>query len=296
MVSSEALDATKEHISVSSCSAYGIRVQLRASPELLHYLPSLIPGAEMEQVLTEPAVVFGFSRTQSAQGQPLFAVGENGKPFFCSSDAQTAARALESRAHLYVAACTEQAVFVHAGVVGWGGRAIVIPGPSLTGKSTLVAALVAAGATYYSDEYAIVDHNGHIHAFPRPLRLRPDILQALKLSPGLLAAHPRAGKDSLRPLKLGWVLDVRHRPEAIWGPRRLTSGEALLALFANAVAARSQSQLILKTLKLAISSAIGLHAERGDAATAAQEIIRLIDDPSQVDASTSSGPTRKEST
>jgi hypothetical protein len=33
-------------------------------------------------------------------------------------------------------------LFVHAAVVGWRGRAIVIPGRSLAGKSTLAAALV----------------------------------------------------------------------------------------------------------------------------------------------------------
>ena len=43
-------------------------------------------------------------------------------------------------------------------IVTWGrGRAIVIPGRTFSGKSTLVAELVRAGATYYSDEYAVED-------------------------------------------------------------------------------------------------------------------------------------------
>ena len=36
-------------------------------------------------------------------------------------------------------------VFLHAGVVGWKGKAIVLPGDSYKGKSTLVAELVRAG-------------------------------------------------------------------------------------------------------------------------------------------------------
>jgi len=57
----------------------------------------------------------------------------------------------ESDLRLFVAELATHRVFVHAGVVGWKGQGIVIPGRSYSGKSTLVAELVRAGATYYSD-------------------------------------------------------------------------------------------------------------------------------------------------
>jgi hypothetical protein len=63
-------------------------------------------------------------------------------------------------------------VFVHAGVVGWKGKAIVIPGRSHSGQSTMVAELVRAGASYYSDEYAVFDYRGRVHPFPKDLELR----------------------------------------------------------------------------------------------------------------------------
>ena len=64
-------------------------------------------------------------------------------------------------------------VFIHAGVVGIGEAAIRASlAASYAGKSTLVAELVARGATYYSDEYAAVDADGAIHPYPRPLSLR----------------------------------------------------------------------------------------------------------------------------
>src|SRR4029077_21066652 len=50
--------------------------------------------------------------------------------------------------------------FLHAGLVGWKGNAIVIPGDSYSGKSTLVAELIRAGPEYYSDEYAVLDEQG----------------------------------------------------------------------------------------------------------------------------------------
>jgi len=58
--------------------------------------------------------------------------------------------AFESHVQLTVAEYAPRCVFVHAGVVGWKDRAIVIPGLSHSGKTTLVDQLIRAGATYYS--------------------------------------------------------------------------------------------------------------------------------------------------
>jgi hypothetical protein len=35
---------------------------------------------------------------------------------------------------------------------------------SYSGKTTLVSELIRAGATYYSDEYAVIDERGRVHA------------------------------------------------------------------------------------------------------------------------------------
>jgi hypothetical protein len=80
--------------------------------------------------------------------------------------------AFESDLRLFVAELARRRVFVHAGVVGWSGKAIVLPGRSYSGKSSLVAELVRAGATYYSDEYAVFDARGRVHPFPKPLEMR----------------------------------------------------------------------------------------------------------------------------
>src|SRR5262245_45175907 len=61
-----------------------------------------------------------------------------------TAEGDAALDALESDARLFVAEHTRRRVFVHAGAVGWRGRAIVVAGASHTGKSRLVEALVAA--------------------------------------------------------------------------------------------------------------------------------------------------------
>ncbi len=63
-----------------------------------------------------------------------------------SRDVDEVFERLESDLRLFVAEVARHRVFVHAGVVGWKGRAIVIPGRSYSGKSTMVAELVRAGA------------------------------------------------------------------------------------------------------------------------------------------------------
>ncbi len=77
-----------------------------------------------------------------------------------------------------IAAATEQHLLVHAGVVGGAGAAI-LPGRSGAGKSTLVAACVAEGMAYLSDEYAAVDlDRGTVVPYPKPIGLEGERLVA----------------------------------------------------------------------------------------------------------------------
>jgi hypothetical protein len=66
-------------------------------------------------------------------------------------------RAFTTHAEFFIARSAPAHLFVHSGVVGWKGRAVLIPGRSFSGKTTLVRAFLEAGATYYSDEYAVLD-------------------------------------------------------------------------------------------------------------------------------------------
>ena len=90
----------------------------------------------------------------------------------------------------YVAEEARRGVFVHAGVVGWKGRALVLPGKSGAGKTTLVAELIRAGATYYSDEYAVLDERGRVHPYARPLAVRVDGRRQRRRYPGVVRRPP----------------------------------------------------------------------------------------------------------
>jgi hypothetical protein len=79
---------------------------------------------------------------------------------------------LDGQIRLQIAAHAPNHTFVHAGAVAHGGKALIIPGNSFAGKTTLVAALVRLGATYYSDEFAVLDRDGLLHPYAKPLSLR----------------------------------------------------------------------------------------------------------------------------
>ena len=88
------------------------------------------------------------------------------------ADAGAAIEALLANLELWVAEHAQGAVFIHAGCAVANGLGIVIPGYTWFGKTSLVSALVKAGADYYSDEYAVLDHRGLVHPYPRALRVR----------------------------------------------------------------------------------------------------------------------------
>src|ERR1700691_5953509 len=84
-----------------SYTAYGLRIGLEASFDLLPFLPSpLIPGAEPGAKVETPGspfTCFQFQRADSENGCSAFRVAENGTHVFLSSDIALAARTLESR-------------------------------------------------------------------------------------------------------------------------------------------------------------------------------------------------------
>lgn len=167
----------------------------------------------------------------------------------------------ESDLRIFVAEFAKHRVFVHAGVVGWKGRAIVIPGRSYSGKSTLVAELVRAGATYYSDEYAVFDSRGRVHPFSKPIELRDEgEYKQSKIEVTDLGGHP-----GTKPLTVGLVLMTQFKDGARWRPRKLTAGKGVLELLFNTVSARRNPERALATLQRVTAQADVWKGVRGHA-------------------------------
>ena len=112
------------------------------------------------------------------------------------STLQACLRAFEADVQLHVAEMAPERVFVHAGVVGYRGRGILLPGRSFAGKSILVRELVRAGAQYYSDEYAVLDSAGGVHPYPRPISIRNERGARRDEAPGRHLGRARGGRPA----------------------------------------------------------------------------------------------------
>ena len=181
--------------------------------------------------------------------------------------------ALEAHLNVYVGEYAADRVFVHAGVVGWRGRAILLPGVECAGKSTLVAALLAAGAAYYSDEYAVLDPRGFVHPFARRLSIRSaDGTASRRCEPEAFGGRP-AGPA----LPVGLVAVTKYRAGGRWRPRPLTSGQAVLALMEDTLSAQLDPEGAFRVLDRAVAPALIYKGTRGEADETAACLLEALD-------------------
>jgi hypothetical protein len=258
-----------------SIHAYGRRVGIRTNePAVLPRVHDLLPpGWEPGY---SPLVEHLFSlRVGAASGRVRgFHLLHGGFTLLARSlDLDEVLRALESHLHLFVGEYAANRVFVHAGTVGWRGRAILLPGPSRAGKSTLVAALLRAGASYLSDEYAPLDAQGLVHPFARRLSIRAaDGSPARRCGPEAFGARAAAG-----PLPVGLVAIAKYRAGAPWRPRPLPPGQAVLALLGDALPARIDPEGTLGVLRQVVAGARVLRGGRGEADETARELLAALE-------------------
>jgi hypothetical protein len=248
--------------------AFGVQARLCASsPELL---------AEMEPVLPPTA-----KRSSSALTAYRLGIVEEDDGTYSVYNGTTrvnegggrelALIVLDGQVRSFVAVHAPELIFVHAGVVAHQDRALVMPGDSFAGKTTLVAALVGKGATYYSDEFAVFDAKGLVHPYAKRLSMRPDPMGGQVETP----VESFGGAAGNGAISLGLVTVTYYVPGAEWRPRTLTRGEAVLALLSKAVPARNRPEETLRVLSRAVDGVTVLEGERGEADEFADMLLEL---------------------
>jgi hypothetical protein len=89
-----------------------------------------------------------------------------------SSDTTEITASLET--HLYTRLVQyldkQDILSVHSSVANIEGDAIMFAGVSGAGKSSMCTAALLDGSTYLSDEFTLIDHQGMVHPFPRPMQ------------------------------------------------------------------------------------------------------------------------------
>lgn len=256
---------------------HGLRIGIRTNmPTVLAQLDDYLPAGR--GLAPSPEVDWLYS---------LIVGGESARPGIrrfnlLYSDAMLVARSrefadvlpvLEADLHYLIANAARDRMFVHAGVVGWNGQAIVIPGRSHSGKTTLVEAFLRAGATYYSDEYAAFDDLGRVHPFPRPLGIR---------HPDTDAHHPTLATEvgaavGDAPLPVALILLTEYQSGAQWRPRPVSHGRAVLALLSQTFTAQREPAAAVAYLQRAAANAETLKGRRGDADDVVKRVLARLE-------------------
>jgi hypothetical protein len=245
--------------------SYGVRVAVRLADGSL--LPALVerfpPG-------WRPASPPRADRAYSLEVAEPGGAARRRREYVLSAEGREAARserladvldAFESDSRLFVAEVTTERVLLHAGAVAWGGRGVIIPGRSWSGKTTLVAELVRAGAAYFSDEYAVLDPDGLLHPYPKPLAVREGGADAQVNRP----VESFGGRAATEPVPVSLVIVSEYRAGAVWEPARLSAGDGMLALSDNSISIRRSPQMVLETLGKALAGAEVRAGTRGEA-------------------------------
>ena len=231
-----------------------------------------------ESLLKRPKdIVTPHSLGVSALSDGTFVLFKNGAEFRHGTSRELFLKYFDSAVRLIVAEFAVGKVFLHAGVVGWSGSAIVIPGDSFQGKTTLVAELVKCGAVYYSDEYAVFDENGAVHPFPRKMALRSTPSGDELIQMTYLSAEDLGGRQGTVPLPVSAVLFTRYEEDASWQPEFISPGQAVIEMISQTIPIRYAPEFSMKVLKKVAERAIIVRSLRPDAAQFVESFLEFID-------------------
>jgi hypothetical protein len=255
--------------------SYGVKVRLESnSAEILKKASETAGNALLGQVTeiacNEAEQIFSFPVTDGGE----VGIVQNGEEMARDGVSPRFWKFFDSLVRILVADHAPEVVFLHSGVIGWRGKAIILPGNSFYGKTTLVAELVRCGAQYYSDEYAVLDSEGLVHPFARPLSLRTDKPEITETA---VEVEKLGGTSGTVPIPVGLVLFTRYEPESVPNYEFLTTGRAIMDIIAQTIAIRRNTEFAIKVLKNALTDVIIVKSPRPDAAQFARQFLEFVD-------------------
>jgi hypothetical protein len=133
-----------------------------------------------------------------------------------------------------------------------------------------VATLVAAGAEYYSDEFAVLDEAGRLLPYARAPRPKDDA-----------GSHERPDRVGEEPVPVSLVAFSRYQPQVrpceTLEPVRLSPGETVIELMRHTPSARSRPRQVLEVLHRVAEHSASWKGERGSAEDAAVAMLQSVE-------------------
>jgi len=256
-----------ERVRTLECAAFGVGFRMVAEcDEVLAKMRLCAPlGTETGVHADAEAAEFAVFQNGMDAGYRLLIGGEVARE---SAELRDMLELLTRELMVHVADRAVGRVFVHAGVVAWKGRAVVMPGRSFAGKTTLVAELVRAGATYYSDEYAVIDECGRVHAYARELQVR-EMGSTEQRGVSVAELGGVAARDAAR---VSHAVFAEYASDARWEPEAISHGEAVLEMMRHAIAVQRAPARVMASLAKMMETAEAVRGVRGEAS----EVVRWM--------------------
>jgi hypothetical protein len=261
---------------IARLSAFGVVVEITSPDrEIFEQCAATLPGYWLRAGDGQADVCFDIvaPHHESKRGRH-FLFRENGDLLGGSINETQVRHRLARRMDYHLGAYARDCAFLHAGIVCHKGRAILLPGLSHAGKSTLTAALVRIGAQYVSDDIAVIDRAGRAYFLSRAINLREDVAEALDLPSSAHMEHLHEGT-----LPVGAIMLLNYRKnEAVLDMHPLSKGETILRLISNSMNGRHQPETVIRCCAAAVSHAICYEGLRGEAETVAPLMLSFIND------------------
>lgn len=183
-------------------------------------------------------------------------------------------------------------VAVHAGVVSLDGRAVLMPAPPDSGKTTLVAGLTRAGFQFMGDEVALIEPGtAFVHPFLRPLLIEPSSMAVLSgLVSDLPAIYERfrgvrfhVAAEDLRtgatgsPCPVGYVVFPAYRAGSETRLHSISRAEAVIRIADQMFNRPEMGTLGIRSLAAVVGGAQCFELPIGDLGDAIREVRGLFE-------------------
>jgi len=219
-------------------------------------------------------------------GQGVWTVGSGARRYYTGPDAGDAAVALQDVTSEALAAACRNGLVLHAAAVVKGQLAVVLPGNTGAGKTTLTAHLVRRGFRYLTDELTYLPFGSSlVTGFPRPLGLkvsgrslveteRWDVVPGSSTTLVLPEAASHAGAPATG---LSAIVFPRFESGAQVSALPLTAAATAMRLMGTLLNARNLDGHGFAEVTAAARRTCGFELTFGDAREAADEVCGLLE-------------------
>ncbi len=252
---------------------FGVKITFQTnSIEMFENVKKVLPFGWKEVVYDSQSFVFSFwKRSTSLRKDRLY---RQNILFVEGTDDLGIAEIIKSQMRLVVGEFSKDFVFIHSSAVVWNGKAILFPATSFAGKTTIAKEFIKLGGLYLSDEFAVLDENGLICPFAKPLSIRGEIDEFTQIDKKVEELGGKSAEGKF-PVKL--IIFTEYKNTAKFRLNKLTAGNGVLEILKHTLSTRQNPKFTLKVLNLTTKRAIIAKSKRGEASEFAKTVINYLE-------------------